>query len=594
MNHKNQEDKDNQEETTIQRKSWQDGGGDTGGNDNSSPNNNDGFTDNSQSAKDALQLQKMAEASSEYIQLKKWADNIGGGGDATPNDNPIQKKENKTGLPDKLKTGMENNSGMSMDDVKVHRNSEKPAQLNAHAYAQGTDIHLGPGQEKHLPHELGHVVQQKQGIVKPTTQQNGAAINDDKGLEKNADILGAKALQPTAQLKAKDTGPNNSISNLSQVIQQWQMEDKAKMNNNSIQRKVVQLMRNDTVHQLEDDGSDNDTTEVKPQETAETTADATGDAANTADNVSTTADSLGADGVADTSADIAAKLSSAESKIRSVIPFLPSSVEWTTPDGKAFDPNGEPSGMVKAKWVDMSLVKDKEFVNKNIGPFGPFPVGNLFDIELGGNLTATLNELKAGHIEVCLNFDDESLQANGQLGASVGYLGSIYGDISKPIDILPGILRLEPGVKSTFSFQPAGGGIQPSANWSMDLAKSATVKADGKIPKTNVERKTKVEAYGKLIVFGDPLLDYTGTIYESDWAATKLNLPNNDIPFALILSNDPNQVPSVEMGDIAFDLDVVDKIRDFFKSKRKEARKEKRLKDAEKQAEQKGKDHELE
>ncbi len=70
MNHKNQEDKDNQEETTIQRKSWQDGGGDTGGNDNSSPNNNDGFTDNSQSAKDALQLQKMAEASSEYIQLK--------------------------------------------------------------------------------------------------------------------------------------------------------------------------------------------------------------------------------------------------------------------------------------------------------------------------------------------------------------------------------------------------------------------------------------------------------------------------------------------------------------------------------------------
>ena len=588
-----EKDSGEKESTTIQEKSWQDSSGNDSGTTNN-PNNNGGFTDNSQSAKEALQLQKMAESSSEYIQLKKWADNIGGGGDPTPNDNPIQKKENKTGLPDKLKAGMENNSGMPLDDVKVHRNSEKPAQLNAHAYAQGTDIHLGPGQEKHLPHELGHVVQQKQGIVKPTTQQNGAAINDDKGLEKNADILGAKALQPTAQLKAKDTGPNNSISNLSQVIQQWQMEDKAKMNNNSIQRKVVQLMRNDTVHQLEDDGSDNDTTEVKPQETAETTADATGDAANTADNVSTTADSLGADGVADTSADIAAKLSSAESKIRSVIPFLPSSVEWTTPDGKAFDPNGEPSGMVKAKWVDMSLVKDKEFVNKNIGPFGPFPVGNLFDIELGGNLTATLNELKAGHIEVCLNFDDESLQANGQLGASVGYLGSIYGDISKPIDILPGILRLEPGVKSTFSFQPAGGGIQPSANWSMDLAKSATVKADGKIPKTNVERKTKVEAYGKLIVFGDPLLDYTGTIYESDWAATKLNLPNNDIPFALILSNDPNQVPSVEMGDIAFDLDVVDKIRDFFKSKRKEARKEKRLKDAEKQAEQKGKDHELE
>jgi HPt (histidine-containing phosphotransfer) domain-containing protein len=241
MNHKNQENKENQEETTIQRKSWQDGGGGDGGsNNNNSPNNNDGFTDNSQSAKEALQLQKMAESSSEHIQLKKWADNIGGGGDATPNDNPVQKKENKTGLPDNLKTGMENNSGIPLGDVKVHRNSEKPAQLNAHAYAQGTDIHLGPGQEKHLPHELGHVVQQKKGIVKPTTQQNGAAINDDKGLEKNADTLGAKALQPTAQLKAKDTGSDNSISNLSQVIQQWQMEDKAKMNTTSIQRKVVQ------------------------------------------------------------------------------------------------------------------------------------------------------------------------------------------------------------------------------------------------------------------------------------------------------------------------------------------------------------------
>ena len=239
-----EKDSGEKESTTIQEKSWQDSSGNDSGTTNN-PNNNGGFTDNSQSAKEALQLQKMAESSSEYIQLKKWADNIGGGGDPTPNDNPIQKKENKTGLPDKLKAGMENNSGMPLDDVKVHRNSEKPAQLQAHAYAQGTDIHLGPGQEKHLPHELGHVVQQKQGIVKPTTQQNGAAINDDKGLEKNADTLGAKALQPTAQLKAKDTGSNNSISNLSQVIQQWQMEDKEKMNNTSIQRKVVQRNEDD-------------------------------------------------------------------------------------------------------------------------------------------------------------------------------------------------------------------------------------------------------------------------------------------------------------------------------------------------------------
>ncbi|HAA20749.1 MAG TPA: hypothetical protein DCP28_19025, partial [Cytophagales bacterium] len=58
----------------------------------------------------------------------------------------------KEGLPAQLKAGIENLSGRPMDDVKVHYNSDKPAQLQAHAYAQGTDIHLAPGQEKHLPH----------------------------------------------------------------------------------------------------------------------------------------------------------------------------------------------------------------------------------------------------------------------------------------------------------------------------------------------------------------------------------------------------------------------------------------------------------
>lgn len=108
----------------------------------------------------------------------------------------VQRQENKTGLPDSLKSGMESISGLSLHDVKVHRNSDKPAQLQAHAYAQGTDIHLGPGQEKHLPHELGHVVQQKEGRVKPTVQlKDKVNINDDSSLEKEADVLGQKAVQ---------------------------------------------------------------------------------------------------------------------------------------------------------------------------------------------------------------------------------------------------------------------------------------------------------------------------------------------------------------------------------------------------------------
>ena len=99
----------------------------------------------------------------------------------------------KTGIPGKLKTGMEGVSGMSLDHVRVHYNSDKPEQYGAHAYAQGSDVHLAPGQEHHLPHELGHIVQQAQGRVSATRQMKGAALNDDPGLEAEATQLGKQA-----------------------------------------------------------------------------------------------------------------------------------------------------------------------------------------------------------------------------------------------------------------------------------------------------------------------------------------------------------------------------------------------------------------
>jgi Domain of unknown function (DUF4157) len=102
-------------------------------------------------------------------------------------------RPNRTGLPDRLKSGMESLSGIALDDVRVHRNSPRPAQLQALAHTQGSEIHLGPGQERHLPHEAWHVVQQKQGRVHPTMQLRGTAINDDAGLEREADMMGTRA-----------------------------------------------------------------------------------------------------------------------------------------------------------------------------------------------------------------------------------------------------------------------------------------------------------------------------------------------------------------------------------------------------------------
>ena len=142
-------------------------------------------------------------------------------------------RPNLTGMPDNLKAGIESLSGFSMDDVRVHYNSNKPATVQALAYTQGTDIHVAPGQEKCLPHEAWHVAQQMAGRVSPTTNINGMPVNDNAALEHEADVMGEKALKENkivqlnkceikkncaAQLKLDKyrlnvVGENHSISN---------------------------------------------------------------------------------------------------------------------------------------------------------------------------------------------------------------------------------------------------------------------------------------------------------------------------------------------------------------------------------------------
>lgn len=103
--------------------------------------------------------------------------------------------ESETAVPNNLKSGIEARSGLSVADVKVHYNSSKPAEIQASAYTQGTNIYLEKGQEKHLPHEVWHVVQQKKGQVKPTSYVRGMPINDVTALEQEADLQGNLALQ---------------------------------------------------------------------------------------------------------------------------------------------------------------------------------------------------------------------------------------------------------------------------------------------------------------------------------------------------------------------------------------------------------------
>ncbi|MBU1719071.1 MAG: DUF4157 domain-containing protein [Bacteroidetes bacterium] len=170
---------------------------------------------------EVVQLMAFQEIASNSPQVQRIAQ-LQAITDNQPATQPVQKKENNTGLSDNLKTGIENLSGYSMDDVRVHHNSSKPAELNAHAYTQGTDIHVAPGQEKHLPHEAWHAVQQKEGRVGPTMQMKGNVnINDDAGLEKEADIMGQAALR--------------SVSDSQSVVQA-----KIAANNHVVQREWIE------------------------------------------------------------------------------------------------------------------------------------------------------------------------------------------------------------------------------------------------------------------------------------------------------------------------------------------------------------------
>jgi hypothetical protein len=138
-------------------------------------------------------------------------------GSAEPNQAKEAKTSNQTGLSDHLKAGVENLSGYSLGNVRVHYNSPKPAQLRALAYTQGTEIHVAPGQEKHLSHEAWHVVQQKQGRVKPTEKKQGIDINAEEGLEREADVMGRIATALT-EIKTETLKDRHIVQDVAQGI----------------------------------------------------------------------------------------------------------------------------------------------------------------------------------------------------------------------------------------------------------------------------------------------------------------------------------------------------------------------------------------
>jgi len=127
-------------------------------------------------------------------------------------------------LPDALRSGVESLSGFALDDVRVHFDSTEPARLGALAYAQGTTIHVAPGQEQHLPHEAWHVVQQAQGRIAPSTGQGrGPLLNTSSALEREAEVIGAKASR--IRLGTLAAGPLRPLPKGRDVVQRMKTKD---------------------------------------------------------------------------------------------------------------------------------------------------------------------------------------------------------------------------------------------------------------------------------------------------------------------------------------------------------------------------------
>jgi len=142
-------------------------------------------------------------------------------GPGTRPDGP--ERPDPTGVPEALKAGIEALSGVSLDDVTVHYHAPEPVERQALAYTQGRDIYVAPGQERHLPHEAWHVVQQAQGRVRPTGQwQDGVSVNEDAALEREADAMGARAAggaAPHAGGRGPDAAPTASGPSVVQLAE---------------------------------------------------------------------------------------------------------------------------------------------------------------------------------------------------------------------------------------------------------------------------------------------------------------------------------------------------------------------------------------
>jgi hypothetical protein len=171
---------------------------------------NSDFVDNSQEAIQMRQFSEQVDSSEEMQELSGYQEQINSG----------KEKKNNTGIPDNIKKGIEAISGISLDDVRVYYNSLKPEEIDAHAYAEGNNVYIASGQEEHLPHELWHIVQQKDGLVKATGKVKGKKVNEKENLEADANKKAKEVRGLPKENKETHSAPLRDLGSPSENIAQ--------------------------------------------------------------------------------------------------------------------------------------------------------------------------------------------------------------------------------------------------------------------------------------------------------------------------------------------------------------------------------------
>jgi hypothetical protein len=129
-------------------------------------------------------------------------------------------------LPPPVRERMESALGRDFTTVRIHPRDASAPRLGALAYTRGEHLHFAPGVyrpgsaagESVLRHELAHVVQQRQGRVRPT-RAGPVPLNDSPVLEREADLFAARTPFAGAPLSAPTPAASTAATAAGAAVQ---------------------------------------------------------------------------------------------------------------------------------------------------------------------------------------------------------------------------------------------------------------------------------------------------------------------------------------------------------------------------------------